>query len=42
MMAYIATKSPSGWTNNVEVQCMHCYTGKLYIRPAEVAKAGGK
>ena len=41
-MAYTATKRPTGWTNNVEVQCMHCKTGKLYVRPAEVKRNGGR
>ena len=39
-MVYVATTSPSGWTNNTEVRCSGC-GAKLYVRPNDAQKMGG-
>lgn len=41
-MGYTATKSPTGLVNNVEVTCMKCKTGHLYVNPNHVQHNGGK
>lgn len=39
-MPYVATTSPTGFTNNQEVRCRGC-GAKLYVRPNDAAKMGG-